>query len=184
MAAPAVSPLNNQNLVSHIEVKCGEVVAESRPQHLTEVLTHGREVVGDVDQFKEFLICLPVFIFLFSSLHSFNLSPCRNCELMSARPPGPSHLHHFPTTGSTSSLGLLQLLQERSISACPHPHSRAAPPSWAALKNQPAGSPSDTNGKRNVFSLNLVEKLQSLGLHRVAAWGMKRDRVQQHPSKV
>ncbi|XP_037546168.1 trafficking kinesin-binding protein 1 [Nematolebias whitei] len=128
-----------------------------------------------------------------NSLRSFNLPPCRNCELLSSWTP--SNLQHFTTTSSssssTSSLGLLQLLQEHSISACPHPrhsnvhHSRGAKPPRPALKDKAGGWLSDRNGKRNVFSLNLVEKLQSLGLHRVAAWGMKScgDRVQ-HPPKV
>ncbi|XP_017272496.1 trafficking kinesin-binding protein 1 isoform X1 [Kryptolebias marmoratus] len=131
-----------------------------------------------------------------NSLHSFNLPPCRNCELLSSSPA--SHLQPFTSTctpggSSSSSLGLLQLLQEHGISACPHPHGHlppSTPPSRSAGAGAGGSSSDARNGTRNVFSLNLVGKLQSLGLHRVAAWGMMSrggketaDRVQ-HPAKV
>ncbi|XP_059184383.1 trafficking kinesin-binding protein 1, partial [Centropristis striata] len=127
-----------------------------------------------------------------TGLHSFGLPSCRNCELVSTS--SPSHQQHFGPGGgtstsststststcshvATSSLGLLQLLQERGISASPHPqhhlhyrHSAKHSPSTA--KDKGGGSPSDSEARRSVFSLNLVEKLQNLGLHRVAARGM------------
>ncbi|XP_036957849.1 trafficking kinesin-binding protein 1 isoform X1 [Acanthopagrus latus] len=122
-----------------------------------------------------------------TSLHSFGLPSCRNCELVSTS--SPSHQQHFglgvqattnPTTTNetTSSLGLLQLLQEHGISASPHPHhhnlhcSQSAKPSCSTSIDKGGGSSPDKERRRNIFSLNLVEKLQSLGLHRVAAWGM------------
>ncbi|XP_078022232.1 trafficking kinesin-binding protein 1 isoform X1 [Epinephelus lanceolatus] len=120
-----------------------------------------------------------------TSLHSFGLPSCGNCELVSTS--SPSHQQHFGLQGrtttntttnvSTSSPGLLQLLQERGISASPYPHnylhhSHSTKPSPSTAKDKGGGSPSDKEGRRNIFSLNLVEKLQGLGLHRVAAWGM------------
>lgn len=79
---------------------------------------------------------------------------------------------------STSSLGLLQLLQERGISASRHPHhnlhySRTGKPSFSTVSDKRGDFFSHKEGRRNIFSWNLVEKLQSLGLHRVAAWGMR-----------
>ncbi|KAM9363614.1 trafficking kinesin-binding protein 1 [Symphorus nematophorus] len=120
-----------------------------------------------------------------TSLHSFGLPACWNCELVSNS--SPSHQQHFGLGGratttttanlTTSSLGLLQLLQERGISASTDPqcnlrYSQSPKPSRSTAKDKGGGSSSDREGRRNVFSLNLVEKLQSLGLHRVAAWGM------------
>lgn len=134
-----------------------------------------------------------------SSLHSFGLPSCRNCEHVSTCP---SHQQHFGRGGrtttttnlTTSSLGLLQLLQEHGISASTHPHrnlhySHSATPAYPTVKDNGGASSSDKEGRRNTFSLNLVEKLQSLGLHRVAAWGMmgrggkERDAIR-HPPKV
>ncbi|XP_070711090.1 trafficking kinesin-binding protein 1 [Pempheris klunzingeri] len=120
-----------------------------------------------------------------TSLRSFSLPSCRNCELVSTS--SPSHQQHIgpgsritvasATTANvtTSSLGLVQLLQERGISASLYPthnlqHSlNSTKPSCSTAKDHGGGS---SLGKRSIFSLNLVEKLQSLGLHRVAAWGM------------
>ncbi|XP_078788641.1 trafficking kinesin-binding protein 1-like isoform X1 [Oryzias latipes] len=78
-------------------------------------------------------------------------------------------------------LGLLQLLKQRGISASPHPLS-----DW---RHEPrAARPTvEDKGGGNSFSLNLVEKLQNLGLHRVAAWGMMNrwgGGREQHPPKV
>uniref|UniRef100_UPI0037E70A20 trafficking kinesin-binding protein 1 n=1 Tax=Semicossyphus pulcher TaxID=241346 RepID=UPI0037E70A20 len=123
-----------------------------------------------------------------TSLHSFGLPPCRNCELVSTS--SPSHTQHFGQGGrttttttttnvTTSRLGLVQLLQERGISASRQPHhnlhySESSKSSRFLTKDRSGGSGStDKEGRRNIFSLNLVAKLQSLGLHRVAAWGMK-----------
>ncbi|TKS69107.1 Trafficking kinesin-binding protein 1 106 kDa O-GlcNAc transferase-interacting protein [Collichthys lucidus] len=120
-----------------------------------------------------------------TSLHSFGLPSCRNCELVSTSSPSQPHfgLGDRTTTTTTtnvtnSSLGLLQLLQEHGISASPLPHhnlhhSQSTKPAHPTEKDKGGGSSPDKVGRRNFFSLNLVEKLQSLGLHRVAAWGMK-----------
>ena len=116
------------------------------------------------------------------SLRSFGLPSCRNCELVNTS--SPSHQQHVGAGGrtatsnvTTSSLGLLQLLQERGISSSPHPHhclhySHSAEPSPFTERDNSGGLQSDKEGRRNAFSLNLVEKLQGLGLHRVAALGM------------
>ncbi|KAA8595178.1 hypothetical protein FQN60_012313, partial [Etheostoma spectabile] len=119
-----------------------------------------------------------------ANLRSFGLPSCRNCELMSNS--SSLHQHHFGLGGRTtttttttppdvvaSSLGLLQLLHERGISAfpCPMHTSHSTKPSPSTAKDKCGGSLSDNEGRRNIFSLNLVEKLQSLGLHRVAARG-------------
>uniref|UniRef100_A0A3B4T576 Trafficking kinesin-binding protein 1-like n=1 Tax=Seriola dumerili TaxID=41447 RepID=A0A3B4T576_SERDU len=124
----------------------------------------------------------------FSTLHSFGLPACRNCEHVSTS--SPPHQQHFDWGGrtttttttattniTTSSLGLLQLLKERGISASPYPHrslhySHSTKPSFSTAKDKDGGSKSNEEGRRNIFSLNLVGKLQGLGLHRVAAWGM------------
>ncbi|XP_040892741.1 trafficking kinesin-binding protein 1 isoform X1 [Toxotes jaculatrix] len=122
-----------------------------------------------------------------TSLRSFGLPSCRNCEHVSTS--SPPHQQHFGPGGrttttsttaniTTSSLGLLQLLQEHGISASPYPHhnlhySHTTKPSLSTAKDKGGGSSLDKEGRRNIFSLNLVGKLQSLGLHRVAAWGMK-----------
>ncbi|TKS69181.1 Trafficking kinesin-binding protein 1 106 kDa O-GlcNAc transferase-interacting protein [Collichthys lucidus] len=122
---------------------------------------------------------------LWANLHSFGLPSCRNCELVSTSSPSQPHfgLGDRTTTTTTtnvtnSSLGLLQLLQEHGISASPLPHhnlhhSQSTKPAHPTEKDKGGGSSPDKVGRRNFFSLNLVEKLQSLGLHRVAAWGMK-----------
>ncbi|XP_029286531.1 trafficking kinesin-binding protein 1 [Cottoperca gobio] len=118
------------------------------------------------------------------SLHSFGLPSCGSRELLSTS--SPSHQQHIgpgcwttaaATNVTTSSLGLLQLLQERGISASPSPqhylpygHSAKPPPFTET--NKGGGSQLDKEGRRNTFSLNLLEKLQGLGLHRVAAWGL------------
>lgn len=127
--------------------------------------------------------------FLFSTLdrlRSYSLPPCRNCELLSTSPPS-HHQHTGPdiktittttTSGhvTTSSLGLLRLLQERGISAAPHYHnkpncSHTTAPSGSKDSRKGGLLSADARG-HNLFSLNLVEKLQGLGLHRVAARGM------------
>ncbi|XP_028278267.1 trafficking kinesin-binding protein 1 [Parambassis ranga] len=141
-----------------------------------------------------------------TSLHSFGLPSCRNCEHVSTS--SPSHQQHFGRGGLTtttttaaaanrttsSSLGLLQLLQEHGISASPHPHHRlhhshSTEQSRLTGRDRGGGSSTDNEGRMNLFSLNLVEKLQNLGLHRVAAWGMMSRRGKEreavtHPPKV
>jgi len=120
------------------------------------------------------LCFIHVIFVLFGSLHSYGLPSCRNCEHVSTS--SSSHLQHFGRGGhttttttnvTTSLLGLLQLLQQRGISASPNPFNN--------LHYSPQLSCStvkDKGGGTSIFSLNLVEKLQSLGLHKVAAWGM------------
>ncbi|XP_068995902.1 trafficking kinesin-binding protein 1 isoform X1 [Embiotoca jacksoni] len=117
-----------------------------------------------------------------TGVHSFSLPSCRSCEHVSASPPPPRQHFGWGSRTSTSttnvttlSLGLLQLLRERGISASPHPqhnlhYSHSTQPPCLPVKDE-GGGPS-TARRRSVFSLNLVEKLQRLGLHRVAAWGM------------
>ncbi|XP_042340417.1 trafficking kinesin-binding protein 1 [Plectropomus leopardus] len=130
-----------------------------------------------------------------NSLHSFGLPSCRNCELVSTS--SLSHQQHFgpgcQTTTTTnvtkSSPGLLQLLQERGISASPYPHhhlhhSHSTAPSLSTAKDKGGGSPSDKEDSGNIFSLNLVEKLQGLGLHRVAALGMTGRRGREKKSVI
>ncbi|XP_047435267.1 trafficking kinesin-binding protein 1 isoform X2 [Mugil cephalus] len=134
-----------------------------------------------------------------TSLHSFALPPCRNCEHVSTSTP--SHQQPFgwggqtpPTTVPSSSLGLLELLQERGISASSNPHhnlhySHPTKTACSTVKHKDGDSSADRQGRQNTFSLNLVEKLQSLGLHRVAALGMmgrggKARESSQHPPKV
>ncbi|KAM7393818.1 hypothetical protein PAMP_020659 [Pampus punctatissimus] len=119
-----------------------------------------------------------------TSLHSFGVPSCRNCEHVSTLPP--SHQQHFglgsrtttTTNVTTSSLGLLQLLQERGISALTGPqynlhYTHSTKPSSSTANERGGGSCIDRERRRNIFSLNLVGKLQRLGLHKVAAWGMK-----------
>ncbi|XP_026874155.2 trafficking kinesin-binding protein 1 isoform X2 [Electrophorus electricus] len=79
---------------------------------------------------------------------------------------------HRSGKSTTSSLGLLQRLRERGISAL----ARAGlPPIPGASTSKDAGriAPSErVHPLRSIFSFNLVEKLQSLGLHKVAARGI------------
>uniref|UniRef100_A0A8C6K9G3 Si:dkey-28e7.3 n=1 Tax=Nothobranchius furzeri TaxID=105023 RepID=A0A8C6K9G3_NOTFU len=122
--------------------------------------------------------------FVFSSLRAFSLPPCQSSEHLSTSPP--PHLQQFGLIStSTSTLGLLQLLQEHGISASASPHnnlhySHDTQPLCSVVKD--GGLSSDRNSERSVFSLNLVEKLQGLGLHRVAAWGMTGHRGKDPPS--
>ncbi|XP_039860329.1 trafficking kinesin-binding protein 1 [Simochromis diagramma] len=117
-----------------------------------------------------------------TSLHSFGLPPSRDREHVSTSPALQQDFGQGGQTAttelSTSSLGLLQLLQERGISASRHPHhnlhySRTGKPSFSTVSDKRGDFFSHKEGRRNIFSWNLVEKLQSLGLHRVAAWGMR-----------
>uniref|UniRef100_A0A3Q0RI83 Si:dkey-28e7.3 n=1 Tax=Amphilophus citrinellus TaxID=61819 RepID=A0A3Q0RI83_AMPCI len=114
-------------------------------------------------------------------IHSFGLPSSRDREHVSTSAHSHPDLGHggrtVVTNVSASSLGLLQLLQERGISASRHPHhnlrhTHSGKPSSSTVSDKGGGSSSHTEGRRNIFSWNLVEKLQSLGLHRVAAWGM------------
>ncbi|KAK0150720.1 Trafficking kinesin-binding protein 1 [Merluccius polli] len=101
----------------------------------------------------------------------------------------------FPSTTSRSGgLGLVKLLEQQGITASTtgphrhqpplhhhhHPHHPHGGLVHQILGDPPAGLERDPGrtilkmdkGRRSTFSLNLVEKLQSLGLHQVVAWGM------------
>lgn len=78
---------------------------------------------------------------------------------------------------ATPTLGLIQLLQERGISASTQP---SLPPilkpsssTLAALnhKETDGGHRGAKQQRKNIFSFNLVDKLQSLGLYKVIARG-------------
>ena len=88
-----------------------------------------------------------------------------------------------PALPSPAPLGLVKLLEREGITggsrgAGPPPHRhRQGGPAPGAPQGSPEGDPGGAGlgadpGRGRVFSLNLVEKLQNLGLHRVAAWGM------------
>ncbi|CAL8332282.1 unnamed protein product [Merluccius merluccius] len=101
----------------------------------------------------------------------------------------------FPfTTSRSGGLGLVKLLEQQGITASTtgphrhqpplhhhhHPHHPHGGLVRQILGDPPAGLERDPGqtilkmdkGRRSTFSLNLVEKLQSLGLHQVVAWGM------------
>uniref|UniRef100_A0A3B3YED2 Uncharacterized protein n=1 Tax=Poecilia mexicana TaxID=48701 RepID=A0A3B3YED2_9TELE len=88
-----------------------------------------------------------------------------------------SVLQHFHQSSLASAAGATH-----GISASTDPYSNlqyapTAPPqppprTSTAKQTEGRGSSSDQSRGSSLFSLNLVEKLQSLGLHRVAAWGM------------
>lgn len=115
-----------------------------------------------------------------TSLYPFGLPSCRNCELLNASLPLQQHYlgrrrswtGATTNTTTTSSLGILQLLQQCGISASLHPQPSAQQRQQQQQHGATEGDDGSRDGRRSVFSLNLVEKLQSLGLHRVAAWGM------------
>ncbi|XP_061736905.1 trafficking kinesin-binding protein 1 isoform X1 [Nerophis ophidion] len=127
------------------------------------------------------------------SHHSISLPFCHSCEHVSTSAVLPRQ--HFGLAGcpdtnvSWSSPGLLQLLQERGISASSSPRRHTHNIAIAEPRFEQA-SCTDAGGEKNIFSLNLVEKLQSLGLHRVAAWGLAcgygkgRDAVRRPPNAL
>ncbi|XP_076001623.1 trafficking kinesin-binding protein 1, partial [Genypterus blacodes] len=120
-----------------------------------------------------------------SSLPAFSLPACRTFEHLSTS--SPSHQQHFNPGGQTitptptmtnsstpSSLGILKLLQERGISAaqyhnpdCAH-HTES---SCSVAGDKGGGLCLEDEGRKSVFSLNLLDKLKRLGLNNVAAWG-------------
>ncbi|XP_051532664.1 trafficking kinesin-binding protein 1-like isoform X2 [Myxocyprinus asiaticus] len=89
---------------------------------------------------------------------------------------------HFHLTSNPSSLGLLQLVSEHGISAATHPsssiHNRAINTlSTASGERQRDFGGSEQGGRgqerqKNIFSVNLVEKLRSLGLYKVVERGL------------
>ncbi|XP_066503154.1 trafficking kinesin-binding protein 1 [Hoplias malabaricus] len=81
----------------------------------------------------------------------------------------------FHRTITAPSLGLLQLLKSQGISALSQPNLPsilAGPFTSTALKDKETDNRhKGEERKRNIFSFNLVEKLQNLGLHKVVARG-------------
>lgn len=82
-----------------------------------------------------------------------------------------SHLH------PTSSLGLLQLVSEHGISAAAYPHSPLVHSLTASSEERQRTFDTsevkrERERQRNIFSVNLVEKLRSLGLYKVVARGL------------
>lgn len=126
----------------------------------------------------------------FCSLYPRGLPSCRNCEFLNASLPlqqrsGRPASWTGPTTNtaSTSSLGLLELLQQHGICGSLYPQHSATQQrqqrqqrhrgdSAVPCSHTAGGHNRSPDARQSVFSLNLVEKLQGLGLHRVAAWGM------------
>ncbi|XP_029907949.1 trafficking kinesin-binding protein 1 isoform X1 [Myripristis murdjan] len=142
-----------------------------------------------------------------TSLYALSLPSCGNCEHLSTSSASQQHFGFRcnsrlggPTattntsTFTTSSMGLVQLVQERGISASPNPQqnpytSHNTELSHSTAKEKDADSPRKEEEGRNIFSFNLVEKLQSLGLHKVVARGMmgrksKETVTIRHPPKV
>lgn len=106
------------------------------------------------------------------SLRPRSASACGSCEHVRTSSGlqcvsgSTSHLH------PTSSLSLLQLVSERGISATVHPNSlfiHRATASSEERQRHSAGNEKEQQG--NIFSVNLVEKLRSLGLYKVVARG-------------
>lgn len=85
-----------------------------------------------------------------------------------------SHLHQPPT------LSLLQLVSEHGISATTNPSSTSP----LLREKQQGFNGSESLG--NIFSVNLVEKLRSLGLYKVVARGLvdsvRKERADSHNS--
>ncbi|XP_007240194.3 trafficking kinesin-binding protein 1 isoform X1 [Astyanax mexicanus] len=116
-----------------------------------------------------------------TSLHTHSLPTGGSCEHVKTSSDlrqcstYPGHFHRT-VMSTTPSLGLLQLLKDRGISALIRPSLPsilAGPPTGIALKDEGSNVGKDTGkeNKRNIFSFNLVEKLQSLGLQKVVARG-------------
>ncbi|XP_016102097.1 trafficking kinesin-binding protein 1-like [Sinocyclocheilus grahami] len=112
-----------------------------------------------------------------TSLRPRSASACGSCEHVRTSSGlqfisgSTSHLHQ------TSSLGLLQLVSEHGISAAIHPNSPLIHRATAYSEETQRGSDGSEQEKRekawqgNIFSVNLVEKLRSLGLYKVVARG-------------
>ncbi|XP_064806182.1 trafficking kinesin-binding protein 1-like isoform X2 [Oncorhynchus masou masou] len=130
-----------------------------------------------------------------TSLCSRSLSACGSCEHLSTTSPSSSNQQHCvptfepsqggghhstSTTAPPLSLGLLRLLEEQGISAStlPYPYQQLTPhtprtrPTTAEEERGGGTSTMEEEGRRNIFSFNLVEKLRRLGLHKVADRGV------------
>ncbi|XP_053369719.1 trafficking kinesin-binding protein 1 isoform X1 [Clarias gariepinus] len=104
-----------------------------------------------------------------TSFQSHNLSTTGSSEPV-------SHQHgafHRPAMNTSHTLGLLQLLKERGISALTQPSlpPRIRPSTSTLTAETNQGHRGAKQLRRNIFSFNLVEKLQSLGLYKVVARG-------------
>ncbi|KAI4900599.1 hypothetical protein NFI96_017280 [Prochilodus magdalenae] len=107
-----------------------------------------------------------------TGLHPPSLSTCGSCEHVKTTPdlqhctayPG---FFHRTVMSTTPSLGLLRLLKDKDPSAFAQP-SLAGPSTSTAFMDR---GHAEEERKKNIFSFNLVEKLQSLGLHKVVARG-------------
>ncbi|XP_024269654.1 trafficking kinesin-binding protein 1 isoform X2 [Oncorhynchus tshawytscha] len=130
-----------------------------------------------------------------TSLCSRSLSACWSCEHLSTTLPSSSNQQHCvptfdpsqggghhstSTTAPPLSLGLLRLLEEQGISAStlPYPYHQLTPhtphtrPTTAEEERGGGTCTMEEEGRRNIFSFNLVEKLRRLGLHKVADRGV------------
>ncbi|XP_076880779.1 trafficking kinesin-binding protein 1 isoform X2 [Brachyhypopomus gauderio] len=79
---------------------------------------------------------------------------------------------HGRATSATPSLGLLQRLRERGISALARAGLPLSPGHSPLTGEGRTGPSSIMNPLRSIFSFNLVEKLHRLGLHKVVARGI------------
>ncbi|XP_062869015.1 trafficking kinesin-binding protein 1 [Trichomycterus rosablanca] len=90
-------------------------------------------------------------------------------------------LLHRTVTSTTPSQGLVKLLQEQGISAATQPILR--PSSNTSLQDEvKGGGHQEEKRQKNIFSLNLVEKLQSVGLYKVVARGFIDSRKKEEDS--
>lgn len=109
-----------------------------------------------------------------TSVRARSVSACGSCEYIRTPSASTSHLYQPPT------LGLLQLVSEHGISATTNPSSTSP----LHREKQQGFNGSEHMG--NIFSVNLVEKLRSLGLYKVVARGLvdsvRKERADPHNS--
>ncbi|XP_056591004.1 trafficking kinesin-binding protein 1 isoform X2 [Triplophysa dalaica] len=113
-----------------------------------------------------------------NSVRPRSASACGSCEHMLTSSGlqqvsrSPAHIH---PSANPSSLGLLQLVSDHGISASTRPISPLTQKALAAhTTTSDFGSTEQRNREQtlqSIFSLNLVEKLRSLGLYKVVARG-------------
>ncbi|GAA6102446.1 trafficking kinesin-binding protein 1 [Tachysurus ichikawai] len=112
-----------------------------------------------------------------TSFQPHNLSTSGSNEHVRTLPDHQHGFFHRPATNMTPNLGLIHLLQERGISASTKPSLppilRPSTSTLAALndKETEGRRRGEKQQRRNIFSFNLMDKLQSLGLHKVIARG-------------
>ncbi|XP_017333299.1 trafficking kinesin-binding protein 1 isoform X1 [Ictalurus punctatus] len=115
---------------------------------------------------------------LSTSFQPHNLSTSGSSEHVRTLPDHQHGFSHRPAMNTTPTLSLIQLLQERGISASTQPSLppilRPSTSTLAALndKERDGGRRGVNQQRRNIFSFNLVDKLQCLGLHKVIARGL------------